>query len=385
MKKISMTSRERYLETMRFGQPDRVPLQPGGPRQSTLKRWSQEGLSDPSDWWLTFHRELGIEPEITKTKIGPGVSLRMIPEFEEKVLEHYPGRDGAPGHLIVQDWMGNVVEISDEFDVAYLRQAKDFVTRRWHKFPVENDADFEAMKKRYDVDDPRRYPDDLAERKSKMADRDYLTTVTFSGPFWQLREWCGFEPLCILFATEPEFVRAMIGFWTDFVCAVLERTLEGGCIDRLFIQEDMAYKAHPMISPEMTREFIAPSYRRWVKLAKSYGVEIVELDSDGNVDLLVPIWIECDIHACSPVEVAAGCDINAYRRQFGRDMAYVGGIDKRAMAKGGSIVEAELERVAPVVKSGGYIPSCDHGIPSDVSWPDFLKYVRGLAVLTGWL
>jgi uroporphyrinogen decarboxylase len=218
-----------------------------------------------------------------------------------------------------------------------------------------------------------------------MAGRDYVTTISFAGPFWQLREWCGFEPLCILFATEPEFIREMIGFWTDFVCAVLERTLEDGCIDRIFINEDMAYKAHPMISPEMTREFIAPSYRRWVELARAMDVPVVELDSDGNVDLLVPLWIECGIDACSPIEVAAGCDINAYREAYGNKMAYVGGVDKRAMAKGGKFIERELERIAPVVRSGGFVPSCDHGIPSDVSWPDFLKYVSGLAELTGWL
>ncbi|MFW5870652.1 MAG: uroporphyrinogen decarboxylase family protein, partial [Candidatus Sumerlaeota bacterium] len=380
-----MTARERYLETMRFGHPDRIPLNPGGPRESTRRVWAQQGLADPNDWWMAFHRELGIEVEETRPKVGPGVSFRMIPEYEEKVIEHRPGTGGAPGHLVVQDWMGNVVEISDEFDVTYMRQAKDFVTRRWHKFPVENEADFEEMKKRYDLDDPARFPDDWEDRKRAMAERDYVTTQSFSGPFWQLREWCGFEPLCILFATEPEFVKAMISFWTDFVCKVLEKELEGGSIDRLFIQEDMAYKAHPMISPEMTREFIAPSYRRWVELARANDVEIVEVDSDGNVDLLVPIWIDCGMDACSPIEVAAGCDINAYRDRYGEQIAFVGGVDKRAMAKGGKIIEAELERIAPVVKSGGYIPSCDHGIPSDVSWPDFLKYVKRLAELTGWL
>ncbi len=53
----------------------------------------------------------------------------MNPMFEEKVLEH---RDG---HYVVQDWMGNVVEISDTFDVTYIRNAVDFVTRKWHRFP----------------------------------------------------------------------------------------------------------------------------------------------------------------------------------------------------------------------------------------------------------
>ena len=66
-------------------------------------------------------------------------------------------------------------------------------------------------------------------------------------------------------------------------------------------------------------------------------------------------------------------------------MAFRGGVDKRAMAKGGEAIRAELKRIEPVVRGGGYIPSCDHGVPSDVSWPAFVEYSRLLAQMTGWL
>ena len=38
-----------------------------------------------------------------------------------------------------------------------------------------------------------------------------------------------------------------------------------------------------------------------------------------------------------------------------------------------------------VIKDGGYIPGCDHGVPSDVSWPNFMLYCELLAKATGWL
>jgi len=47
----------------------------------------------------------------------------MMPTFEEKVLER------RNGHLIIQDWMGAITEISDEYDFTYIRAARDFVTR----------------------------------------------------------------------------------------------------------------------------------------------------------------------------------------------------------------------------------------------------------------
>ena len=75
----------------------------------------------------------------------------------------------------------------------------------------------------------------------------------------------------------------------------------------------------------------------------------------------------------------------AFREQFGRRMGYVGGLDKRAIAKGGLIIDAELERVIPpLLAQGGFLPSCDHGVPSDISWPNFVDYARKLAGLLGW-
>ena len=85
------------------------------------------------------------------------------------------------------------------------------------------------------------------------------------------------------------------------------------------------------------------------------------------------------------MEVAAGNDIAAFRRQFGQTMAFFGGVDKRAMAKGGEVIRAEVQRLDPVIRSGGYIPSCDHGVPADVSWPNYVDYVKLLARATGWV
>jgi len=109
------------------------------------------------------------------------------------------------------------------------------------------------------------------------------------------------------------------------------------------------------------------------------------MDSDGRIDELIPIWIEAGINCCNPIEIAAGNDIVALRRQFGKRMAYLGAIDKRAIAAGGTAIEREIARAADVVKDGGYIPSCDHGVPPDISWKNFVHYSRLLAKICGWL
>lgn len=383
-----MTERERFVATLTFQKHDRVPFMPGEGRRSTLRTWRSQGLpSDVKDYHAYVRQILGIEPATDQQRIDPGIDFRMIPQFEEKVLERRPAPPGSsgPGSLIVQDWKGNICEISDEYDVTYLRNPIDFVTRTWIKCPVESRQDWEQMKTRYQADDPRRFPPDFTQRAAALKNRTYPAGLVLPGPFWQLREWLGFENLCMLLIDDPQFAQDMIDFWREFVCRLLGKVFEQFVPDYVTFNEDMAYKEKPMIGPEMCRRFLLPCWREWAELCRSAGVPIIEIDSDGHVGQLIPIWIEAGVNSNQPLEVAAGNDLPAYRERFGRKMAYRGGVDKRAMARGGKAIREEIARLKPVIESGGYIPGCDHGIPPDVSWPNFIEYCRLLAEATGWL
>ena len=351
-----------------------------GFRQSTHARWHREGLpahvKDPNRY--AYELSGG---KLSAPETGPGlpVNERMIPTFEEKIIEE------KSDSRIVQDWKGNICEIGKEYTVEYLRNAMDFVTRRWIKCPVENEQDWQEMKRRYDPDAPERLPADAAGMKRALADREYPLTLNFSGPFWQLREWLGFEELCTAFYDNPRLLHDMLDFWSDYLLRLMKRAFDFVVPDCVHISEDMAYKKFSMISPEMTRQYLLPVWRKWGEAIRAAGVPVYAIDSDGFIGELIPIWIEAGVNACDPIEVAAGNDIVQMRREFGRDMAFCGGVDKRAMAKGGTIIEAELARLAPVIAGGGFIPSCDHGVPADVSWPDYCHYVELLARMTGWL
>ena len=375
-----MTLRERHLAVLLFGQPDIVPLTPGGGRKSTRERWYQEGLPPTVKDYNEYAYRLagGTRPWPGG---GPGfhANERMIPQFEEKVIEE------RASSRIVQDWKGNICEISNQFTTEYLRNAIDFVTRRWVKCPVETWADWEAMKLRYDYADPTRLPANAADLKPVLAQRDWPVAFHFSGPFWQLREWLGFEQLCMLFYDDPKLASAMLEFWTEYIAQLMQRAFQYCIPDEVHISEDMAYKQFSMVSPAMARQYLLPTWQRWGEVIRGAGVPIYACDSDGFIGDLIPLWLEAGINACDPIEVAAGNDIVAFRKRFGKNMAYRGGIDKRCMAKGGAIIEAEIARITPVIKDGGFIPSCDHGVPADVSWPDYCYYVKLLAQATGWL
>lgn len=375
-----MNARKRWLETILFGKPDKIPFSPGAGRESTRHRWEKEGLPcDVEDIAEYAYRQVGGTDKWSQYGEGFWVNEAMIPQFEEKILER------KERSLIVQDWKGNVCEISDEYTVEYLRNPIDFVTRRWIKCPVESRDDWEKMKQRYDIEDPSRLPEDKEEKAARLRERTFPLGMSFAGPFWQLREWLGFEDLCIAFHDDPEFVKDMISFWENHISRLLEKIFEYIIPDYIRINEDMAFKCFSMISPEMIRKFIFPTWKRWGEIIHGSGCPVYAIDSDGFIGELIPLWIEAGINLCEPLEVAAGCDILDFRRQFGDKMAYSGGVDKRKIAAGGNEIRQEIKRLEPVIRDGGFIPGCDHGIPSDVSWSDYLDYTSLLAKATGWL
>jgi uroporphyrinogen decarboxylase len=377
-----MNDRQRFLAALTFGKPDRLPLEPGAPRESTLRRWHAEGLPPKADWFAFLMDTLGIpyQPP-ARSRVDLGVDFKMIPTFEEKVLQH------TAGHYIVLDWMGAVTEISDAYDYTYIRSAKDFVTRRWHSFPVQNQADWEIkMRWRYNPAAPGRFPPDFSERCQALQDRDYPLRLSFNGPFWQLREWCGLEGLCTLLVEKPAFVQEMVSAWQDFVLQLLHTILAKVCPDFVMVNEDMAFKLHSMLSPTMVRRFFMPTWQAWNHLLKAHGCPVRCVDSDGYIAELLPLFVEAGFNCTYPLEVAAGNDIVAYRRQYGSQMAFLGGLDKRSLAAGGTAMKEELLRVIPpLLEDGGLIPGCDHGVPPDISWPNFVEYTRLLAQLSGWI
>ena len=118
-------------------------------------------------------------------------------------------------------------------------------------------------------------------------------------------------------------------------------------------------------------------------MSAQYHLDIQYMDSDGDISQLIPLWIECGIKLMSPLEVAAGMDVVALRKTYGKDLCMIGGFDKRILAAGKAQITAELERMRHVIEEGGFIPVCDHGIPPDVSFENISCFVNGLKSFYG--
>ena len=75
------------------------------------------------------------------------------------------------------------------------------------------------------------------------------------------------------------------------------------------------------------------------------------------------------------MERMAGVDVNRIRQQH-PEWIMMGGFDKTVMHLGEEAIRQEFERILPAMKSGRYIPSCDHQTPPAVSMDDYRLYRR---------
>ena len=357
-----MNARERFLETMRFGTPDRIPYRFGGPRQSTMEAWYRQGLA----------RDINFSEFVGSDREGHlPINLGPVPPFKEVVLEE------TKYHKIWIDGLG-----AKRIDHKIL-PTPGFVTRKWLEFPVKNRRDFLEMTKRYDPSTPGRYPADWAERVPQWQARDYTLGHTIFSMFWRVRDWVGFEGLCTMCCDQPKLVREMMDYVVDFTIETLDRGYSDAAPDYAYFSEDMAYKTASMISPAMVREFMAPGYRRLVQFCRDKGVPVIIMDCDGYNGQLIPIWIDVGINAASPIEIAAHNDPVLYRKQYGKDIAMLGAIDKRELRFDKPRVKREVMSKVPwLVEQGGYIPGVDHGVPPDVPVRNFLymcELIKGVA------
>jgi uroporphyrinogen decarboxylase len=341
---------------MHFEEVDRVPVWEMWYWEDTLQRWYEEGL--PND--VNLPEYFGVD----RRERAP-VNIHLCPRFDEVTLEE------TDKYRIYMDGDGVTRQ---EFKKGGRRSMP-----HWIEFPLKNRDDWKELKKRLNPDSPARYPCWWEDVKREWKGRDYPLSIPAGSIYGYLRNWIGVENLSVMFYDDPDFVHEMMDYMGDFIVSVIHRALDEVHFDFAEMWEDMSYKTGSLLSPAMFREFMIPNYRKITSLLREHGVDVVFIDSDGNINELIPLWLETGINGFYPLEVVAGMDPVALRKKYGKDILLIGGINKIALAKGEDEIRRELESKIPFLCSqGGYIPWCDHLIPPDVSYKNYRFYLNML-------
>jgi hypothetical protein len=89
---------------------------------------------------------------------------------------------------------------------------------------------------------------------------------------------------------------------------------------------------------------------------------------------VIPLYEEIGMDVMSPFEVVAGCDVVAIGKER-PSLTMFGGIDKRVLARDKGAIDRMVDRILPAMRAcGGHIRTCDHGVPEEVPYEDYLQY-----------
>jgi hypothetical protein len=196
---------------------------------------------------------------------------------------------------------------------------------------------------------------------------------TLEGFFWFPRTLMGFDKLMLAFYDQPELLHAINSDLLAFNLGLLDKILPVCVPIFMTLAEDMSYNHGPMISKQTFDQFVAPYYRQLVPRLLERDI-MPFVDTDGDVTLLVPWLAELGVDGVLPLERQAGVDGMRLRERYPR-LRMVGHFDKMTMNRGEAAMRAEFERLLPLMKKGGFIPSVDHQTPPGVSLEEYRVYL----------
>ncbi len=320
----SMSVRDRFAAAMRFEPIDRLPIIEWATWwDRTLARWRGEGL--------------------------PGSVVT-----HEDLCRHF-GLD-----LYLQDWVQP-------------RRCSCPTPPRHYGGLVASHDDYQRLL-------PHLYPDDSVDAPrwrqwSQLQRRGQAVLwFTLEGFFWWPRWLLGVEAHLLALYDQPDLIHRINTDLAQWHRRVIDQIAGVTAPDFMTFAEDMSFNHGPMLSPQQFEEFLLPYYRQVVPRLNELGVWAL-VDSDGDVTTTLPWFDQAGLDGILPLERQAAVDVATLRARHPRQR-FIGHFDKRVMSRGQAEVRAEFDRLLPTARGGGFLISCDHQTPPEVSYDQYRHYLQ---------
>ena len=315
----NMTSRERFLKIMRFAQPDRVPYFEEGIRDEVIRIWRKQGLCGrrelenrfPSDRWERLKPDLAPRPG----------------------LKRWPAAAG----------------------------------------------DLESFRRHLDPHDRKRFPGPWKKHALNRQPRDHVLMLHVHRGFFLsmgVGDWRRFHEVMTLLVDQPDLVREMMAIQGRFAAALVGEVLGDVTVDAAVFSEPIGGNDGPLMSPKMYEDVVLKSYRPVLDVLQRNRVETVIFQTFANARVLLPGILKWGFNGLWACEVNIGAmDYRSIRREFGRDLRLMGGIDLDALRRGKADIRKEIQtKIPPLLDQGGYIPLADGRVREDVSFENYCYY-----------
>lgn len=354
IQKRCTVSRKEYLDYMTFRRNER-PLftEIFGPIVGLKEEWEEQGATPEELDFSAFEYRCEARGHVpVNTGRMGGYPPQILEETNEFILS--------------RDELGRTMKLAK--GVATLPLPMDY--------PVRTMDDWLKIKHWYEFSEARYASDwERIAREHLVAGR--VVCVSIPGGFDEPRQLMGEEGLCMAYYDNPELIHDILGTIGETAFKVLDRVSSAVQVDLLSVHEDMAGKSGPLAGPKQVRNFIKPYYRRVWDLLASRGARLFDQDSDGDMNAVIPSFLEAGVNCMHPMEPAANMDIVKIREQYGERLAFYGGIDKHVLRRSREEIVAELEyKIPPMVASGGCVLALDHRIPNGTPLENYRFYIQ---------
>jgi uroporphyrinogen decarboxylase len=364
-----VTGRERVLAALAHEQPDRVPLDLGATRDSSIVVEGYERLK--------AHFGLEAEDRLTSRMMRVvDVDERILQALAIDVRGVFPG--GPPDTLIGED------RYSDEWGVERVRPEGSHYFDEL-SFPLAGPLTVAEIA-RYpwpDPDHPAR-TQGLLERVREIRDRsDCAVVLNLPSGFVHTSQYLrGFEDWFIDVAADRRLAAALYDAVLEVSLAICRNILAvvGDEVDVLMASDDLGLQHGLMMAPEAYRELIKPRHRRYFQAMHDMSPGKLFFHTCGSVADIMEDLIEIGVDVLHPVQVTAtGMEPTTLKAHYGDRLAFWGAIDTQHVLPYGTVaqVEAEVEqRIEELGAGGGYVLGAVHNIQPDVPLENILAMYR---------
>jgi len=347
-----MNSREKVLATLKFEEPDRVPLH-GDFHPLIWKRIK--------DYYRTW------DDEVAREKLG--IDFRTVymapsPEFKRKAapspIDLWDIGEGKDNWAICLP--GNVFE--DEWGVRRQPTTSGLVWRYVHhplsKIRTLSEYVFP------DIESPGRF--DEAKSQIKMYKPKYIITSEMWNLFkhaWELR---GFENFLVDLHINSDFVNALLDKLLEFKIKQARKLAEIG-VDIIEVAGDIGMQNSMIISPSLWRKYFKPRLRKLVRETKKIRQDVYFLfHSDGYIKPVIKDIIEMGFDILDPVQPEC-MDPAEIKRLYGKNIALRGTISMQSTLPFGTVKKVEkevLSRIRELGRGGGFILAPSNTVTPDI-------------------
>jgi uroporphyrinogen decarboxylase len=323
-----VNSRERFKQAMAYGEIDRAPYFEEGIRPEVIAAWRRQGLPAGAD--------LG--------------QLYPSDPREEIAVDLEPRPEPSP-------------------------------------WPSAS-ADLPRFRKHLEPADPARFPADWQARLHEWRGDDTVRMLRIHRGFFLtmgVRGWPRFREVMDLLFDAPDVVRDIMTIQGSFAAEMAERVLQQTPVEAAIFSEPIGGNDRPLVSPRMYEDLVLPGYLPVLQVLRRNGVATLILRTFANARVLIPSFLKAGFNCLWACEVnIAAMDYRDLRREFGRDLRLIGGIDTDALRRGRAAIRREVaEKVPPLLADGGYVPLADGRVREDVPYDHYVYYRRLLAEVVG--